>query len=95
MTTLSKESYDYLESDFSQFGEWRTYSGRGMYGKYCLGFECDSLNDLITTVVQLSKCYDKYPELDPFIDRISRVSSDSMGLGVIFYWRNITVDTDD
>jgi hypothetical protein len=56
--------------------ECRSYSGRGMFGKKCLGVVMDDFN-FIPGLTQ-----DDCDDLNDYM-------SDNMGLGTIFYWKNI------
>lgn len=64
--------------------ELRTgYSGRGMYGKECVGFVIDGWGDFIGGLVELVRDYgdvDWFNEIDWSI-----VNSDSMGFSTIIY----------
>jgi len=51
-----------------------SYSGRGMYGKRCIGISCDDSNDVMSS----------YKEFN-----LPRPSVDQLGRGYICYWQNI------
>ena len=78
----------------------RSYSGRGMYGKSCLGFETTRYQNSIQAVAEIignlaDTCmYDDDLELQDFIEMFSDVQSDSMGLGMIIYFPEISWDQD-
>ena len=57
----------------------RAYSGRGMYGKYCLGVSVGryEMNDLLKEFKR---------------NRIPEPSKDALGMGAILYWQNIPHD---
>jgi hypothetical protein len=59
----------------------RTYSGRGMFGVYCVGVNLDSPEDLVGIGVALGKA-----GLE-----VGTPLLDSMGLGVVAYWPAIQV----
>lgn len=57
--------------------EPRSYSGRGMYGKSCVGCELDADAELWTLACEVSARSDDTPP---------RPHTDSLGLGLIVYW---------
>lgn len=58
-----------------------SYSGRGMYGKTCLGLSFDYLGDAFQLILMMES-----PELAKEVTEFfSDCSRDSMGQGVIFY----------
>lgn len=71
----------------------RSYSGRGMYGKYCLGVTLDAgsesrfLLELGMAIGEFNA--DPTNELEQTISLPNRVSSDSMGLDRIIYFPNV------
>jgi hypothetical protein len=65
----------------------RSYSGRYMYGKECIGIDGDT-NDLLKVVIRAAIIDNELFE-DLNLDDISR---DSMGMGSIWYWTHIDVD---
>jgi len=54
------------------------YSGRGMYGKTCLGIVCDDDTECIELAAQYG---------------FRRAQTDSMGKQMIVYWPHIKADT--
>lgn len=58
------------------------YSGRGMYGRYCIGVTGD-LNDLVRLVSRMTE------ESKEAISELYGVCSDSMGYDKIFYWPSL------
>ena len=73
-----------LEKLADYFGfDVRSYSGRGMYGKTCLAIVGEGIN-LISLGYALG-------EMDRDIDKydLDNMRSDSMGLGMVYYWPNI------
>ena len=60
-------------------GSLRSYSGRGMYGKECLGIDCENANSVIE---------------DAGAAGIKGARTDSMGLGAIVYWPKLEVPDD-
>ena len=76
--------------------EPRSYSGRGMYGKKCVGIEVGRGEDLVLLGVRLSdQCYNKSEVnmLEQLLDGGS-FESDSMGKDNIYYWERIAWPVD-
>ena len=76
----------------------RSYSGRGMYGRTCVGIDLDRIDDLGDIIANLEP-YDADGELYEPQDAfelvgklISNMKWDSMGLGIIVYWPDIDYD---
>lgn len=77
----------------------RTYSGRGMYGKYCPAIEFESTSDAFMFFAAAGQYtaeqqeYDE-PEVDwDFADRLaSGASTDSMGMGIVVYFSRWELD---
>lgn len=74
----------------------RSYSGRGMYGKSCLGVEIDlnhdsSLGSLMASIVYLTTedCQEEVAE------GLKRLRMDSLGLGQIVYFPGIPYSEDE
>lgn len=71
--------------------ETRSYSGRGMYGRACLGVDIDNNKDItslfadILALDELDDCYVR----EEFADAFHSAKSDSMGLGMIVYFPTI------
>lgn len=61
-----------------------TYSGRGMYGATCAAINLDSTGDLVALGIAATAVLDE-PEV------LASPSIDSMGYGIVAYWRNIEV----
>jgi hypothetical protein len=60
----------------------RSYSGRGMFGKTCVGVSLDSESDLWYMTREL---------ID--IDGLHAPHTDSLGLGIIAYWPRVAWPT--
>ena len=75
----------------------RDYSGRGMYGKECIGITADDLGSVLRVMETL---HDAYSYEDEAVGAMYRAlvdnspRSDNMGLSTIFYWPSISVDED-
>lgn len=67
----------------------RSYSGRGMYRKECLGVVCERITDWLPDFVQI--CIDEGAE-EEYGDvsfELSKMQQDSMGLSTIFYFPSV------
>lgn len=81
------------------------YSGRGMFGKTCLGFvghDCTRFAFELAVILARSEFGlddDEQPDLDALREALDEIvgppSTDSMATQTIFYWPNITVAADD
>lgn len=100
--TLTKDQYDDLVDTLEMSGlinEARSnYSGRGMYGKECIGFVTD-LNffefglKFAAELVTLNEDNSEFPEYQDFnIEDFYDSRTDSMGLSSIVYFPGITVE---
>jgi len=73
----------------------RSYSGRGMYGKRCLGFEIDSNNVagavalVISRFVRLRKTNNVMKDISELANIFDHSEQDSMGMGTILYFPQI------
>jgi hypothetical protein len=95
-TTLTK--FEYTDLTDLHDGVRAHYGGRGMYGKTCLAYVGDEphlfLFDLAKVLVERDSA--ELPatadEIRDKLDRLGGGSSDSMGMGTVYYWRGIEVD---
>ena len=74
------------------------YSGRGMFGRTCLGYTGGAATEFIA-LVALSICEaenddDAWSLIEKLSD-IGEAETDSMGTGRIVYWRSITIEESD
>ena len=72
----------------------RSYSGRGMYGKDCLGVDIKrrGLGSLMAAIVRETRDED---EQDIIAAALEGMESDSMGLGMIYYFPDVPYVGDD
>lgn len=74
-------------------GTVRSYSGRAMYGRECLGIDTDSsLGEIFAAVLESVEGEDDTRELQ---DAFRGMCSDSMGRGTIYYWPSLPYVGDD
>jgi hypothetical protein len=82
-TTLTTEQIETIQDLASEIdgAELRSYSGRGMYGKQCLGIDMDSMADAFRFALMI--------EDEDLTVALSNPCFDSMGLGIIVYFPNV------
>jgi hypothetical protein len=64
----------------------RSYSGRGMYGKSCVGIVCNSVGTIARLIAYATVEACTSDEGEDFADAVSGMHTDSMGSSIIFYW---------
>lgn len=64
----------------------QSYSGRGMYGKTCLGVSVDSLGAFFATVL---KCVRGEDDTQAIQKAFAGMATDSMGRGVVVYFPSV------
>lgn len=68
----------------------RSYSGRGMYGESCVSVSGDSITEVIGMLVQGNADMEEDGILwGDLADIIKHTWEDTLGLGVIIYWRHM------
>lgn len=82
-TTLSTDHIETIQDLISDIdgAELRSYSGRGMYGKQCLGIDMDSMSDAFRFALMVQD--------EDLSVALSNPCFDSMGLGIIVYFPNV------
>lgn len=78
-----------LAADLELSSFTNTYSGRGMYGERCIGWDVDDLSD---APMVLALAFAEF--LDPYEARrlAENARTDNMGLGYIIYFPGSTCD---
>ena len=71
-----------------------SYSGRGMFGRKCVGLTCPDVNtaiaDLFEVVFDASGDYDECMDiLTALCEAIRKSASDSMGLDKVLYFKSV------
>lgn len=61
----------------------RSYSGRAMYGKRCIAVEVSEPADLVKIAFWAGQAYGEQLDGEDFL---RGMRSDSLGLGMIYYW---------
>ena len=72
----------------------RSYSGRGMYGKTCLGVEIPNLGDFLSDLVEGLVGVEEDECLEVAAS-IRYLATDSMGQGMIVYFPRTPFDSED
>ena len=68
----------------------KSYSGRGMFGARCVSVNLDT-NAVASFGAMVFATAS--PEEQPFVERLlGKYSMDSMGMGVVLYWRSMSAD---
>lgn len=93
--TLTTSQLDALVSmTDTEPDDWRiSYSGRGMFGRGCLGYDGDRPTRMVEFELAVLLTGEDNPDLDDVRDALDNLESsvDSMGLGRIVYWPQVTV----
>lgn len=98
MSEIMGNLYDYAGSFEIEMRP--DYSGRGMYGKTCVGFVTDEPTKLAmaiaATLALMEREYDEYDkEIDfPYWNELN-VAVDNMGLSSILYFSNWAISSDE
>lgn len=112
---LSRDTWkvlrDRVEDAAGDLGALRTYSGRGMYGRECVGLVVHNVGELLRFVLDLGYLEAEYDGINSEVgERIwndvnALVSSlaagalatqqDSMGRDAIYYWPSVEVQSAD
>lgn len=89
---MDSKTFIELINDYTEY-EPRSYSGRGMHGKECVGITCDNPNEVILDIIQAQAENDP-TEVSELIDMLRKSSQDSMGRSSIIYWPKIAWPAD-
>jgi hypothetical protein len=93
--TVTLEQLSEVEGFCGDIGidvEFRTdYSGRGMYGRTCLGAVLENDGDALVLAIAFAEVLGA----EDAIELVRRTSTDSMGRGTIHYWRHVEVAPDE
>lgn len=93
MTQAIAELIRYVAEDGNEDTSFRNnYSGRGMYGRECVGIvgSEDDCKALMAEVIKEAHARGDEVEFDDVVDMMFDYSQDSMGLDVIIYWPHIS-----
>lgn len=96
------ESHEFAELIESAGYEVRSYSGRGMFGKQCIGVSTDDVFELIANITKEIVDTDIEPvsrdsstvRLNEWIELMTQIRTDSLGRGEIIYWPNMKWSAD-
>ncbi len=87
-TTLQQRLKDAVENmggDADEVSFYNGYSGRGMYGRKCVGIT-GSMGDCLSVLGELIKEAKEEAGFDDMVDTLLGFRQDSMGRDVILYW---------
>ncbi|QKY79949.1 hypothetical protein PQD13_gp37 [Gordonia phage Clawz] len=96
---LSEYMLDQLKYEHDEDDILTDYSGRGMYGKTCVGYQgptpelfaFDLARQLTGEANDGDTAYEWAIAIRDTLEDLGSPSTDSMGLGRIYYWRNVTM----
>lgn len=73
------------------------YSGRGMFGRTCLGLVTSLSGWALANEVRSALDYTVYAEQEDFLDYLltHEPTVDSMGLDMIYYWPGLQVEDEE
>jgi hypothetical protein len=99
MTMNADQFIDILE----RVAEPRSYSGRGMFGKSCVGVVADDPFSLLSEITQEILRDDMLsldvtmPLMTEWLEIMANTTTDSMGFSTIIYWPSIAwpIDRED
>ncbi len=66
----------------------RSYSGRGMNGRSCLGVDAKSLGQFLSVLVE-GTVHLENREVRDLAEEVSNIKTDSMGMGMIIYFPGV------
>ena len=70
--------------------ETRSYSGRGMYGKKCLGVTCGNVFKLFSDVLSaIDGCPYDMLDLNKLSSEFNTAQSDNMGMDIVVYFPDV------
>ena len=97
MTTTTTNASDFIVKVIEYIGddlELTSYSGRGMYGRHCVGLLCEDTHQFYRFLVFAGSIADEYG-MNP--DEFANIAwrSDSMGRGLVFYAPQVEFISDD
>ena len=86
---LTNEQFDHIETCFNNTDgeDIMSYSGRAMYGAQCLALTFEGFSDAFNFALEIGS-YEGLAEL------LASPSYDSMGRGIVIYFRNIAVPSE-
>lgn len=85
---LTYENVEDLEINLPGDLRVRSYSGRGMYGKYCAAIVGDSVAEITAGIAATAE-----PEVA--LELLKGFRTDSMGKGAVVYWPHIKCEDNE
>lgn len=95
MITITSEEFDNavsaVEDEFGvDLNARKDYSGRGMYGKTCVGIVVDDATHMIAFLHFLAEELEE--DFLTILHELGAGGSDNMGLSTIYYWSHLKVE---
>jgi hypothetical protein len=96
LATILRNTTTALADDGLDVRFYEGYSGRGMYGKLCLGIVGDQrdcmqvIAEVIKEAIEISSR--KSFNVQAAVDQMMSMETDSMGRAQIVYWQDLTPD---
>ena len=87
MIELDREKLQVTAEDL-EINAYISYSGRGMYGKQCVGVTGD-IGDVIRFILEVVPAIDDYAADGTYREEWFNVRSDDFGRDTIFYWPGV------
>lgn len=87
MPSITPDKLAEIQADTATERVRTDYTGRGMFGRECLGVVVDGLGELSAFTDALAAALDEDPH-----ELIDRAQSDQMGRRTIYYWPSIQVE---
>ena len=77
--------------------DFRTdYSGRSMYGRKCIGIDCnypmDTIMELVAYVIDDMQSYNSGITASEIVEEIGDAKIDNMGMGMILYFPSLRME---
>jgi hypothetical protein len=80
---------------FANINVYRSYSGRGMYGRSCIGFTCSNRKELVACAALVAAAVKGGFDPIDVVYTINRAAIDSMGRDVVVYFPGIADNGDE
>lgn len=97
-SNMAKLMFEVIEEHDLDDINIRSYSGRCMFGKECLGLVCDDIGEVLNVIflmTQKASAQSKEFLLEDMETMIQNTCQDSMGRGIIVYWPDVKHDRAD
>ena len=82
-------TFQEIVSEFIEEDDMRSYSGRGMFGRSCLGIDVESVLSFYCEIIRQEMSED---EREMVADIVESSKTDNMGKDYIIYFPNVSYD---